>query len=576
VSLSTFDSQGEFQIEEQMARFFGMFQTAVEEDALSSAKAVTAWAEKMPANDPMGMVIAMTRLLEEVSTKQPPMTPGRVQALLLLDRSSLSPLAQLQQQYRLPSLSDEVRQQLWHARNDLARWLGYAYEQTYEAVRKEQDRSKYRGLLHGVFSRMFYYRGVQAKQGLFRYEQWIPAKLKFLHAAYKEALDLGVATGMYSILPNMPPAEQCSPEQEYIQFLLMQRVNTGNLSVPQIDLAAIWLRDWVLPLHLVGERPGGDTHWMLDLAQAEGLMNPAERPPADTLLYLDVAPLRDRLTESRGQLNAQISQAGAAKPEVRDFKERLALIKKLEPLWLPHAKLQPRRGERQPVKQPVLVANGWTEMAIFMREAWPWKPHDPYHYTYDDAADLVSRGRSPVAKMERKDAGSNLHPDRRGWNIQDSSDTGCRVVSTTKQASHMQLGALVALLRESDTSWRIAVVRRLKRRTTDHTELGLEIIADNSVLVMPEPVAARDTGYSVNGIDVSAKGKRFDAVYIPPQQASTAPVYSMVLPVTEYAPGKMLTLTLDGNNKVIRLAVAIEYNKDWVWSTFELVRPQHA
>jgi len=81
-----------------MARFFGMFQSAVEEDALSSAKSVAAWTAKLPANDPMGTVIAMTRLLEEMSTRQPQVTPGRVQALLLLDRDSLAPLAQLQMQ----------------------------------------------------------------------------------------------------------------------------------------------------------------------------------------------------------------------------------------------------------------------------------------------------------------------------------------------------------------------------------------------------------------------------------------------------------------------------------------------
>jgi len=561
-----------------MARFFGMFQSAVEEDALSSAKSVAAWAAKLPANDPMGTVIAMTRLLEEMSTRQPQVTPGRVQALLLLDRDSLAPLAQLQMQYRLPSLSDEVRQQLWHARNDLARWFGYAYEQMYEAIRNQEDRSKYRGLLHGLFARMFFYRGVQAKQGLFRYEQWIPAKLKFLHAAYKEALELGVASEMFAITPNMTLSEQCSPEQEYIQFLLMQRVNTGNLSVPQIDLASLWLREWVAPLHLVGTPPAGDTHWMLDLGQAEGLTTPAERPAdrtgAGTPLYLDVAPLKEQLAELKTKLNSQIGQT-ESKADVREFKERLALVKRLEPLWLPHAKLQPRRGERQPSKQPVLVASGWTEIAIFMREAWPWKPHDPYHYTYDDAADLIARGRAPLPKGVHKDPGGNLHPDRRGWNIHDSSDTGCRIVSTTKQAAHMQLGALVALLRESDTRWRVAVVRRLKRRTSDHTELGLEIIAQSSMLVMPEPLVARDTGYSVNGIDVSAKGKRFDALYVPPQQSSSNPVYSMVLPVSEYANGKMLTLTLDGENKVIRLAVAIEYDKDWVWSTFDVIRPQH-
>src|SRR5258706_15992989 len=115
-----------------MAKFWGLFQPAGEDEPLSTVKSVHVWVEKRPANDPMGMVIGMTHLLEDASTKQPAMSPSRVQALLTLDRLSLSPLAQLQQQYRLASLSDDVRQQLWHARNNLARWFAYAYEQTFE------------------------------------------------------------------------------------------------------------------------------------------------------------------------------------------------------------------------------------------------------------------------------------------------------------------------------------------------------------------------------------------------------------------------------------------------------------
>jgi hypothetical protein len=420
---------------------------------------------------------------------------------------------------------------------------------------------------------MFYYRGVQAKQSLFRYEQWIPAKWKFLHAAFKEALDLGVASASFAISPMAPLNEQCSPEQEYIHFLLMQRINTGNLSVLQIDHAAILLRDWVPALNLSTTPIEGTMHWVLDLGQAEGLMTPGTKQPGGALLYLDVSSLRDRLAELKAQLTEQIA-LGGTKPEVREQKEKLALAKRLESLWLPHAKPQPRRGERQPAEQPVLVAAGWTEIAIFMREARPWKPHDPYHYTYDEASDLIAVGRTP-AKDKKGSVADNLHPDRRGWRIQDVSETGCRIVSTTKQAAQMQLGVLVGLLRENEARWRVAVVRRLKRRTADHTELGLEIIAESSSLVTPEPIVMRDAGYSVNGIDVSSKGKRFDALYLPPQQKpGTTPVYSIVVPMGEYAAGKVLTLALDGDNKLIRLAVPIEYNKDWVWSTFEIFNPQ--
>src|SRR6185436_11528885 len=135
-------------------------------------------------------------------------------------------------------------------------------------------------------------------------------------------------------------------------------------------------------------------------------------------------------------LNEQITQGGS-KPEVRELKDRLTLVKRLETLWLPHAKMTQRRGERKPAEQAVLVAAGWSEIGVFMREARPWRAHDPYHYTYDDAAELVARGRAPSPKSAKGDA-ANLHPDRRGWKMVDTSDTGCRIVSTTKQAAQLQ------------------------------------------------------------------------------------------------------------------------------------------
>ena len=92
---------------------------------------------------------------------------------------------------------------------------------------------------------------------------------------------------------------------------------------------------------------------------------------------------------------------------------------------------------------------------------------------------------------------------------------------------------------------------------------------------MPEPVATRDTGYSVNGTDVSSKRQAFDALYVPPQQRpNLAPVRSLVLPTAQFSPGRMLMVKLEGLNHQIRLAVTIEQTREWVWTTYEpLVEP---
>lgn len=552
---------------------FGLFQTANEDEPLADVKSVRRWAATLPTNDPMGAVMAMVHRLEETSTKQPAVTANRILAVLELDRLSLPLQAHLQVQYRLPALSDDVRQNLWYARNDLARWLAYAYEQISEGIRSQAEERKMREQLHGVFSRMFQYRGVQAKQGLFRYEQWIPARWKFLHAAYKEASEQGVATLPFSLVEHPQPGESFSAEQEYLQFLLLLRINAGNLSVPQIELAAQWLRDWAPSLKLSTAPLEGDQHWLLDLGKAEGLFAPRPQQPAGELLYLDITPLRSQLTALMTSMTEQLAPGGT-RAGVREIKERLALAKRLELFWLPNARPQPRRGERRADQRAILVAPGWAAIAILMREARPWRPHDPYKYTYDDATELVALGRAQVAKKDQSNTKENLHPDRRGWQVLDTSESGCRIESVTRQAAQLQIGSLLGLLLEGDSRWRIGIVRRLKRRTAEHTELGIEIIAENTMLIMPEPVIPRDSsdsGYSVNGVDVTTKGKAFDALYVPPQQrAQMAPVRSLVVPAVEFTPGRVLSLTVEGQTSRIRLAVTIEQNRDWVWTTFEV------
>lgn len=552
--------------------FFGLFQSASPDEPLASVKAIAAWAAKLHANDPMSGVMAMIHLLEETSTRQPPVSASRIHALMALDRISLPLQEHVQGQYRLPGLSDDVRQHLWYARNDLARWLAYGYEQIYEGSRDLLDDKKIRDQLHGVFSRMFHYRGVQAKQGLFRYEQWIPARWKFLHSAYKEAVDLGIAASPFSLSETSKPGDSFSAEQEYLHFLLLQRINTGNLSVPQIELASQWLREWVPTLGLTSTPPLDTPHWMLDLQKAEGLFAPrAGHGAAANVLYLDISPLRTRLGALIATMKEQLSPAGA-KMDQRELKDRLALAKRIDLLWLPNAQPLPRRGERRADARAILVAPGWAEIAILLREARPWRPHDPYKYTYDDAAELVALGRAAAQSKETGSVKDNLHPDRRGWNVIDTSESGCRIQSSTKNAANLKIGDLLGMLLEGDSRWRAGIVRRLKRRTAEHTELGIEIIAENTLLIVPEPVTTRESGYLVNGTDVNSKRQAFDALYVPPQQRpNQAPVRSLVVPTAEFSPGRILEVKLEGQNHQIRLAVTIEQTREWVWTTYESI-----
>ena len=184
----------------------GLFRRDGEPDHLADRKALAAWLAEQPANDDLGLQEAMIRLLEDMGARHAKASTTRVRAVLELDRVSQDSQKRVLKQFLHPALSDLVRQRLWHANEDLARWFAYTFENLFTAL-GERVLIKGRSLVPGVASRMFHYRGAQAKQGLFRYERWIPGRWKGLHDAYAEAVDRGVARTRYAPDPAAGAAE---------------------------------------------------------------------------------------------------------------------------------------------------------------------------------------------------------------------------------------------------------------------------------------------------------------------------------------------------------------------------------
>lgn len=548
----------------------GFFRTAGNEDPLADVKALAVWMEKQPANDYLSIQEAMVRVLEDMGARQPKVTLNRVLAVLELDRLSIPIQARLLKQFLQPSLSDSVRQRLWHARDDLAGWFAYTYKNLFAALQEFFLRQKAKGQLPGVAARMFYYRGQQAKNGLLRYERWNPGKWQSLHARYEAAQKRGLARVPFAFVPDSPASEHYSAEREYLQILLMQRVNTGNLSAVQIERAALWLRGWAHALALTEPPLEGAGFW-LDLGRGDGLLAKKPQSAQGTLLYLDIAPLQKAIGDGLVELSVRMQRVGA--PAIQaEAAERLALLQRLEQLWGPGAKYTERRGVRVQADRPVHVAAGLVEIAAALHSSDPRNEALDDRFRHGDPAELASGhvqptfgGTDPVGiEFEQENAS--------GWRMHDTSESGCKLVSQSRKAAQQQLSSLLGIQEEGDTRWKIGIVRRLKKISEDHTELGVEIVAQNSALIAPRPVASRDTGYSVDGIDVSGEGKGFDALYLAPMQSpGRVPRRSLLVPALEYRERRRFLLTFDNIADTIELTTALERNKDWVWSGFDIV-----
>ena len=540
---------------------FGIFELANREDPLANRKSARLWFSSLPANDPVGTVEAVTRLLEgPISTQA--IELGRVQAVLEIDRI-VSPFHdQLRAQYQLVSVSDEVRQRLWLACDRLSRAFTQFYENACHALAGNASSDRARAALHGAFTRLFFYIGVQARHGLFRYERWIPGRWMMLHQEYSEACRQGVVAEPF-VLEPAAAIDALSPEQEYLQVLLLHRLNTGNLTARQIDLAAEWLREWIPLLRLAIKQPDGDGYW-LDLGLGDGLTPHQPEESLGELLYLDVNPLREKLLELSTQLSADARSARTT-GDAEDAEERAELARKLAVLWFPQAPPHPRRGERHPEHRIATVALGWHEIAPALTLSALQRSSAPAGYHYDDYGRLRPNrnGITPVPEARR--------PELNVWQIHDSSDSGFRIRTTAHHAGKLRLGFLLALKVEDESRWQLGIVRRLKRINAEQTELGIEIISRSVALIAPKPVGVSNSGYTVDGIDVGAKGRSFNALFLPGQsraRAGSRP--SIVLPPPEFTIGRALSLVFEGHNYDVVLAPPLERTKDWVWTPIEL------
>ena len=158
-------------------------------------------------------------------------------------------------------------------------------------------------------------------------------------------------------------------------------------------------------------------------------------------------------------------------------------------------------------------------------------------------------------------------PDRHEWQMHDTSDSGVRIMSSTREAQKQQIGALLALRAEGDLRWQIGIVRRLRRRTAEHTELGVEVVARQVQMMLVTRASARDGGYTG---DTVAGTTEFSALDLRPLHAAKAPIRSMIMPAAEFTPGRSLSITFSGARRDIRLFAPLEQTREWVWTAYEM------
>ena len=541
-------------------------------DPLVDERSTERWLASLPPNDPLaayGIVLVELGKLAERGARR---TPARLAALFYLD-SATAPLRRtLTEQYlEQASRSNRVESQLWQALFDLTQGFLLGYQAFALEAQSVNSTAKWQAMLPELMAREIIHHGLDAKTRLYRYEHWIPAKWNDLHTLFQTACSLQIER---QPVPALAKGALTTIEQEYLRVLVLQLMNAASLSPRNLDWIHDQLSEWCAPLRLVVEAPTL-TSFYVDLASRTGLKRRTPQPLEGRVLFLDTRPLHATLRQNVVMLEQKVRQNPLSDRTPRRA-DQLALMSKLAAQVDPEYRPLARRGERATAAGTVDAIVGFARISGFLHERELYPADDPSarDTSFDQSVELATFGRmrnehSRVLDMARRRLANYAAPGG-PWEIRDVSQTGYRLIAPMSIIDSVTLGTLTAIRPQAQPLWILALVRRMKRLTSERAEIGLQVIANNLVGVELSEHKRSDDGYSVDGVVPTVSGRRFHGLFLSlNKRESGKPIQTLIVPAGEYQPGKRVQMSTLNHSYPVAFGRLLERNSEWIWVTVD-------
>ena len=546
-------------------------------DPLVGVRTTSGWLKQLPALDVIGRQQQVMRAFEAMRLVRRPIDHNRVEAIAFLDSALGADRRQLIKQYAenhdsAARLAERILQAIF----DLTQGFIYAYQTALEDGIAQKGNPRWKPLLPLMFARLLHYYGTEAKLRVFRFERWIPGKWMDLHRTYLRATELGVDRSPAVLGHGGPNATAWTPEQEYLNVLLIHQLNAGNLSPSQIDWACSQLRAWSRRL-VLDAMPRSPEGFFVDLAGRAGLTRRTGQDAGTMLRYVDTTPVAESLERAIAALRS--AEATDQGPGAAINPQRIAILEKVRPSIAPSIHHDLRRDPRIACEVAAKVRIGLgrilRELAAGDSAAAANEPAAASEQIEVFAVADAPRVRRRVPDEHDSLAASLSSFSDPMWQVKDRSLAGLRIAASGGIGASLALGGLVAVRQPDTTGWVLGVVRRLNKLSIEDVEAGVSIIAERVVPVVLN--ARRDTkedlGFVVNGIDVSTMGARFDGLYLPPPSRPDKPlaVKTLIVPTSEYSDGRQLVLTTGRSIYTVALRHLIEQRSEWSWAAIQII-----
>jgi hypothetical protein len=468
----------------------------------------------------------------------------------------------------------------WRSAMQLSQAFFQAHEYLLHHVRNSSDDTWTR---HepSILIQLFHHRKVEFLLRFIRYKKRNSGQWRQLHELYRSALEREMRDRTNVAGETQGQRRTTSKlEQQYLQILLLEVMNTGQFSPREALWAHRWFARWcggpALQLTKVnGGIECGMQGFVVDLEGSDGLKRASSA--AGNLLYLDSSPLAVLIGHEIAALTDSAVLQIRATPAERAG--QLALLNKLAILFSPDPIDIERRAERKPVAHTVQAIAGFPFIVAELRRNAQKRNHSASSTATSGSENTISPfggstflptftagGTADQANFSVTDQ-MNAIPQI--WQVKDRSDTGCRMRGQIDNMNRVIPGSLIAI-RDSDTTpWTVSVVRWFRRLMVDHVEIGIEYLGSKPRLI--KLVADHDRDVAVDTLPDSAS-KCFAALYLPPsEQRPTIPIKTLLLPAREFRAGFEVTLLSSSATYRMRLNEPIQNQFEFVLTSFSVI-----
>jgi hypothetical protein len=362
-----------------------------------------------------------------------------------------------------------------------------------------------------------------------------------IHALYLLAEGGGYSQAPF-MLHQSQQAFRPSVQSLYLRTLILDLLNSGNLSKLEVEIADGWLSAWCADYSLDAEYSSRQHLFFVDVASDSGMRLMGRDAHGASMRYVRIDGLKAQIEEVRTGLRHGQLFAGHGAGAVFPVEAHVALLGVIEKLCQSIlAGSENRIEERTHFEdREVEVTLGFDRLV--RRLAGQPAAHDG------------APQPAPAEGIAAADAAAH-DPEIERWRVHDLSSNGFGLVVDRGAADEVLLNGLVGLRNHETGGWMVAsVARKLPHRVRGEMLVGVEVLGFRPIAVELHNVKRRE--------DTAA-------LYLPGTDTS-GKLDSILVRATGFGSDNLYDLTVGEAGYRIQLNRIIRKGADWIRARFEI------